>query len=255
MHCNCSLLLALPVYCSFIDDKDIARLRLAPWKDVSLDFVVGLPRTQCHKDSIMVVVDRFSKMAHFVPCSKTYDASPVAQLYFAKIVRLYGVPKTLVSDQDVKFLRAIYSARLGANSNHRTDEGEVRSAQIKELHAQVRDTILKYTGKYQARANKHRKQVVYKEGDLVWIHVRKERFPTGRYDKLHARADGPFRVLKRINDNAYKIELPGPYNVSVTFNVANLSPYEGDSDDGLQSGVSLFQDGEDDAGASHASNF
>nr|GEZ10697.1 retrovirus-related Pol polyprotein from transposon 17.6 [Tanacetum cinerariifolium] len=98
-------------------------------------------------------------------------------------------------------------------------------------------------------------QVVYKEGDLVWIHVRKERFPTGRYGKLQARADGPFWVLKRINDNAYKIELPGHYNVSATFNVTDLSPYEGDSDDGLQSGVSLFQDGEDDAGASHASNF
>nr|GEX54707.1 RNA-directed DNA polymerase [Tanacetum cinerariifolium] len=105
----------------------------------------------------------------------------------------------------------------------------VRSAQIKELHAQVRDTILKHTGKYQARANKHRKQVVYKEVDLVWIHLRKERFPAGRYGKLHARADGPFRVLKRINDNAYKIKLPGHYNVSATFNVADLSPYEGDS--------------------------
>nr|GEX16283.1 RNA-directed DNA polymerase [Tanacetum cinerariifolium] len=131
-----------------------------------------------------------------------------------------------------------------------SSEGEVRSAQIKELHAQVRDTILKHTGKYQARANKHRKQVVYNEGDLVWIHLRKEMFPAGRYGKLQARADGPFRVLKRINDNAYKIELPGHYNVSATFNVVDLSPYEGDSDDGLQSGVPLFQDGEDGIRAS-----
>nr|GFB41619.1 reverse transcriptase domain-containing protein [Tanacetum cinerariifolium] len=79
-----------------------------------------------------------------------------------------------------------------------------------------------------------------------------ERFPAGRYGKMQARADGPFRVLKQINDNAYKIELSGHYNVSATFNVADFSPYEGDSDDGLQSGVPLFQDGEDDAGASHA---
>nr|GFA86599.1 putative mitochondrial protein [Tanacetum cinerariifolium] len=92
------------------------------------------------------------------------------------------------------------------------------------------------------------------EGDLVWIHLRKERFPAGRYSKLQARADGPFLVLKRINDNAYKIELLGHYNVSATFNVADLSPYEGDYNDGLQSGVPLFQDGEDDAGASHALN-
>nr|GEW05586.1 hypothetical protein [Tanacetum cinerariifolium] len=76
----------------------------------------------------------------------------------------------------------------------------------------------------------------------------------GRYGKLQARADGPFWVLKRINDNTYKIKLPGHYNVSATFNVTDLSPYDGDSDDGLQSGVLLFQDGEDDAGASHALN-
>nr|GEZ45883.1 putative polyprotein [Tanacetum cinerariifolium]GEZ53310.1 putative polyprotein [Tanacetum cinerariifolium] len=52
-----------------------------------------------------------------------------------------------------------------------------------------------------------------------------------------------------INDNAYKIELPGHYNVSATFNVADLSPYQGDSDDEPYLGSSLFQEGEDDADA------
>jgi hypothetical protein len=56
--------------------------------------------------------------------------------------------------------------------------------------------------------------------------MRKERFPAKRRSKLLPRGDGPFQVLKRINDNAYKLDLPGEYNVSATFNVTDLSPFD-----------------------------
>nr|GEV21141.1 hypothetical protein [Tanacetum cinerariifolium] len=212
------------------------------------------------KYSVMVVVDQFLKMAHFVPCLKMFDVSQVARLYFAKIVKLHDVPKTLTCDRDVMFIEVInrslgnllrsligdntkqwdlilsqaesaynrsvnrttckspFEVVYGRNSITPLDlvpvlevgqfsgERADRSEQIKELHRSVREQIIRHNEQYKEHAGKRRKQLLYRECDLVWIHLRKERFPAVRFGKLKPRGDGPFRVLKkkrqRVQDRA-----------------------------------------------------
>ncbi|KAK4269784.1 hypothetical protein QN277_022896 [Acacia crassicarpa] len=102
---------------------------------------------------------------------------------------------------------------------------------VRKLHEKVKANIEKKVESYVKQANKGRKKVVFEPGDWVWVHLRKERFPTQRKSKLKQRGDGPFQVLSKINDNAYKIDLPGEYDVSATFKVADLSLFDAGNED------------------------
>ena len=73
------------------------------WEKITMDFIVGLPRTQKGNDSIWVIVDRLTKSAHFVPMKTIYHTPQLAELYVQHILRLHGAPLSILSDRGPQF--------------------------------------------------------------------------------------------------------------------------------------------------------
>ena len=96
---------------------------------------------------------------------------------------------------------------------------------IKDLHIHIKLQIERKVGKYVELANKRRKALIFEPGDWVWLHLRKDRFPTQRKSKLMPRGNGPFQVIKRINDNAYELDMSYTYLGSHSFNISDLTPF------------------------------
>jgi hypothetical protein len=73
------------------------------WEEIGMDFIVGLPRTPAGYDSIWVIMDRLTKVAHFIPVRTNYTGAKLAELYMTRIICLHGVPKKIVSDRGSQF--------------------------------------------------------------------------------------------------------------------------------------------------------
>jgi hypothetical protein len=82
------------------------------WEEIGMDFIVGLPRTRDGYDSIWVIVDRLTKVAHFIPVRTTYTGAKLAELYMSRIVCLHGVPKKIVSDRGTQFTSRFWEKLL-----------------------------------------------------------------------------------------------------------------------------------------------
>ncbi|XP_035539653.1 uncharacterized protein LOC118344024 [Juglans regia] len=210
-----------------------------------MDFILGLPKTVRGHDSVFVIVDRFSKMAHFVPCSKTYDASRVAALFLREVVRLHGLPKIVVSDRDVKFVSYFWKtlwAKLGtrlkySSAFHPQTEGQTEVVNLRNLlrclvhdHVTSWDLILPNAEfAYNSYVNRTTGMSPFEVvcGDFVMMRLRPERFPRHTYHKLHSKKVGPFKILKKLGPNAYVLELPTDLQISPIVNVEDLQLCEG----------------------------
>jgi hypothetical protein len=99
--------------------------------------------------------------------------------------------------------------------------------QMITIHELTKQNIATTNAKNQVAGSKGRKLVTFMPGDMVWLHLRKDQFPTLRRSKLMPRAVGPFKVLTKINDNAYILDLPVEFGVSTSFNVADFETIHG----------------------------
>jgi transposase InsO family protein len=125
------------------------------WEEIGIDFIVGLPRTPAGYDSIWVIVDRLTKVAHFIPVRTNYTGAKLADLYMIQIVCLHGVPKKIVSDRGSHFtsrfwkkLHESLDTQLNFSSAYhpQTDGQKERTNQV--LEDMLRACALKHGGSW-----------------------------------------------------------------------------------------------------------
>jgi len=97
---------------------------------------------------------------------------------------------------------------------------------IHDLHKEISNQIQKNNANYKAYADLHRKAHEFNVRDYVMVRIRSEQYPPGTVKKLHARSAGPFKILKKINSNAYIVDLPSDFGISPSFNIEDLIAYK-----------------------------
>jgi transposase InsO family protein len=121
------------------------------WEEVGMDFIVRLPRTQKGYDSIWVIVDRLTKVAHFLPVRTTYSSTRLVELYMERIMSLHGVPKKIVSDRGTQFISHYWQKiheSLGTKLNFSTAYHPQTDGQTERINQILEDILRAYALQY-----------------------------------------------------------------------------------------------------------
>ncbi|GJX96113.1 transposon ty3-G gag-pol polyprotein [Tanacetum coccineum] len=234
-----------------------------PWESISMDFLGGLPKTRKGNDYLFVIVGRFSKMMDtklkrstmFHP--QTDGQTEVVNRTVVHLLRGYNSKHPKTWDESVHFLQFAINHSIRSSTGKSPSEvclgflpqtlfdlefttdsmlapsnevGEAGKAQrfinnIRKLHHEVEKQLRRSQQKYKECHDRHRVKGNFQEGDLVWLHLGKERLK-GEGKKLKSIRYGPFRILKKVGENACQLELPAYIEMYSDVNVDKLKLFE-----------------------------
>ncbi|GJT03091.1 putative reverse transcriptase domain-containing protein [Tanacetum coccineum] len=194
------------------------------WDNIMMDFITKLPKSSQGSDTIWVIVDRLTKFAHFLPIRENDPLDKLARLYMNRIVARYGIPISIICDRDGKFTSNFWRSfqkALGTDLSIKTTEKIVL---IKQRIQVAQDRQKSY-------ADLKRKPMEFEVEDRVMLKVSpwKGVVQFIKRGKLNPRYVEPFKVLARVGDIAYTLELPQELSrVHPTFHVSNLKKWYAD---------------------------
>ncbi|XP_059310058.1 uncharacterized protein LOC132061223 [Lycium ferocissimum] len=217
-----------------------------------MDFVVGLPKTLEKFDSIGVIVDRLTKSTHFIPVKITYDAKKLAKIYIREVARLHGVPISIVSDRGTMFTSRFWEClheelgtKLDLSTTFHPQTNRQSEPTIQVLEDMLRACVIDFGGHWDQSPigwfdvfevrpwgtdllRKSLEKVKVIQAKLLAAQSRQKEY-ADRKGKLSSRYIGPFEILKRVGEVAYKLALPlGLSGVHPVFYVSMLKRYHRD---------------------------
>ncbi|XP_027348026.1 uncharacterized protein LOC113859453 [Abrus precatorius] len=228
---------------TLIINTDFLPLEIPEWKldSISMDFVSDLPRTKSNHDTIWVIVDRLTKTAHFLSINMKYKLEKLADMYVREIVRLHGVPTSVVSDRDPSYQASIgmapFEALYGKKCRTPLYCYETREAilyapdMVQKQHEQIkliREKMKIAQDRQRSYYDKRRKSLEFQVSEHVFLKVSPV---TGvgralKSKKLSPKFIGPFEVLSKVGPVAYEIALPlNLSNLHPVFHVSQLRKY------------------------------
>ncbi|GKE01803.1 putative reverse transcriptase domain-containing protein, partial [Tanacetum coccineum] len=170
------------------------------WENITMDFVIMLPKTSTGQDTIWVIVDRLTKFAHFLPMKENALMEKLMRQYLREIISKHGVPISIISDRD-GWDRHLPLVEFSYNNSYHTS---IKAAPLEALN---------------------HKPMEFQVGDMVMLKVSpwKRVIRFGKQGKLYPHYIGPFKVLAKVGTVGYRLKLPDQLShVHSTFHVSNL---------------------------------